>query len=91
MPRPPAPGRKWVSVELAEHDYNMLRYAAKKDRRSLNVFLQIELGELAAKIDLDTLFERSAAVQEQTKVQEHPAEASGAGTAQAPDSGEGSS
>jgi hypothetical protein len=88
MPRPPAPGRKWVSVELAEHDYNMLRYAAKKDRRSLNVFLQIELGELAAKIDLDTLAER-AAMQEQTKVQEHPAQPIGAGTTQAPDSGEG--
>lgn len=90
MPRPPAPGRKWVSVELLEHDYNMLRYAAKKDRRSLNVFLQIELGELAAKIDLDTLVERTV-MQEQTKVHEHPVEAKGAGTAQAPDSGEGSS
>jgi hypothetical protein len=81
MPRPPAPGQKWVSVELPEHDYNMLRYAAKKDRRSLNVFLQIELGELAAKIDLDTLAER-AATQEQTKVQEHSTQAIGAGTTQ---------
>ena len=71
MPRPPAPGKKWVSVELPEHDYEMIRYAAKKDRRSLNVFLQIQLAELAAKIDFDTLAER-AAMQEQTKLQEHP-------------------
>lgn len=46
------------------------------------MFLQIALGELAAKIDLDTLAER-AAMQEQTKVQEHSTQTIGAGTTQA--------
>jgi predicted HicB family RNase H-like nuclease len=58
-----APGRKWVSVELEDRDHAILTAAAKKDRRSLNVFLQIALGELAAKIELETLLERT--VQEQ--------------------------
>jgi hypothetical protein len=57
-------------VELNDHDHGILTYAAKKDRRSLNVFLQLALGELAAKIDLETLLERSEAMQEQRRVHE---------------------
>ena len=55
MPRKPAAGRKWVSVELDEYDYKILVDAAEHDHRSLNNFLQVQLGELAAKLDFDRL------------------------------------
>jgi hypothetical protein len=67
MPRPPSAGKKWVSVELDIHDYDVIVAAAKVDRRSLNTFLQVQLGELAAKLEFDKLLKSAGTMQEQTK------------------------
>ena len=73
MPRPPAAGKKWVSVELDQDDYDVIVAAAKKDRRSLNMFLQVQLSDLASKLYLENMFLQGAGTQEQRKGPDVPA------------------
>ena len=67
MPRKPAPGRRWVSVEIDESDYLTLKEAARIDRRSLAMFLRIELGKVAADHEFDDLLDAARIRDEQAK------------------------
>jgi hypothetical protein len=71
MPRQAKSGRSWITVALKKDDIDMLKFAARKQHRSLSNYLEFHLSELAAKIDLDTLAdpERMAAAQKQREAE----------------------
>lgn len=57
MPRQAKPGRSWITVALKKDDIDMLKFAARKQHRSLSNYLEFHLSELAGTIDLDNLFD----------------------------------
>ena len=75
MPRQAKADHSWITVALKKSDIAILKFAAKKEHRSLSNYLEYELSELAAKIDLENLFDPElVAVKQKRRGAEPPSE-----------------
>ena len=57
MPRQAKADHSWITVALHKSDIAILKFAARKEHRSLSNYLEYELSELAAKDHLENLFD----------------------------------
>jgi uncharacterized protein (DUF1778 family) len=67
VPRKPEAGLRWISIQTSQEDYEVLKEAARQDRRSLTMFLRIALGELASELVFKNLVQQTKEREEREK------------------------